>query len=1252
MNLAKRLLLLVLLFCLLRGKEIEQGKLGIFSLAYSKSDTFSYALDATGQSKEILVNIYTIVGDFTLEVSSKENLGDPRILFAGAKREISFSIQSSAQESTHVSFQLKINANPYCVFGISVITKESEKDLSYPIALNHVLQEQLSKDNQKKIFVVPHSEKEKEITIVNSFQALNCEVEVKYGETVLESEDGLVSHEINKDNADYQKDSFTYEVTLKSIYNNKEYSTETCLFSILSYEVTDTANIALSEGFPTKLKLDYNERKKVTVAYHINDSKKAFFSLFKIQENNLVSVKPIICEASNYQPFYFRIEGQIGLSSQVLPQFCRSETDVDTIKMEIEFLPDEAEQNKNIYVNIEITAYQEYHFPIPITKNKAQRYLGGDGKIQYFFTDLPAEEVAEVQIDSAHGGMNAFAKLVSKDTTSETGSNWGGIVKLPDESDADLLNYSQSYQTVYITKEASTNLCAKGCFLVIGLISLNKNQELGDTTDFIITYKNLLSANSIVEIPLNHLITGKIKHQQTTDTPTPNVYTFTPTIQGATSYVLEVSSKQQIIIYGKDGTEIPTKDLKDFEFVVQGENSVLSFSTKGSQYTLSFSYNKAQEYKLSMISYTFKVREVSESKKNIIEGNVNEYSLCEVKEADGFCDFLFKGKPFEDISNVYIYGTSYWYVKDTNSSYLEMYVKDVKTENFNKLKVDDESLLPTKSSHELSSSSNLLKNTIVKGNFNSGVESFIRVYSTKPTVLQLMPTRYFWRLENIQIDSMKETLVYIQSNSTITLTFPKEVEYYTIFISKVEGDFGIHYVTPEGTSNSFEINNEENSVLFTSRIVEIDKYSVSIKTKELNNAAFTVLFTPRNSKIEEETFFLEPDKNFKMFDNTFSKDYLFSIPTNQIKSTLTLTIKGLSGSSISSLKLSLDKEYTSVYDSFLKVFRLSIPSEAASSLADKRYAFITATLEKQGNQNFEVSLTSEEPSKQSITPGVFYSNDLKESTKGYNSYLISKQASTDTFARIALYTTSSEISYAVVDYNKGNPVIFTNSSRINITGSYSNEKKIIVFKFPKDNNEFYLNIFTKNQKKLLRSLASEDSLFYYFKYDLNNKNLGHDFGEAQIQFSNAVEDQIPIKIIFTSQEVIDNSLTVSVRVFAPNSEGAKYISNGKNSEFKNYEVEKASAKSSIEVNVPKEVLTEESIVSVVGMFNNDKEYYLFSPVVYQNEKKGLSTGKKVMFVILGIILLIIIVGFIWHVIRRKNIKDTINETKSTDLMKN
>ena len=323
-----------------------------------------------------------------------------------------------------------------------------------------------SQTKTKTIYLLNKFYKNKNQYLANFFE-LNCEFEIKRGNTDLKFFDGYAQEILNKTLPEYDSPNYKYEIKITEI-DSSTYNHKMCMLYVAGYEAeTEKENereIVISNNINQQIIFNNNFKKirflypysfpeqEKNLALHVNVIDKAFYKVTIFI--NYDRLRELTITRSDIIYIKYTVISNKCTVNSLCPITIQVVYDSEIIKTE---------------PMIEITIRETKNIPSYLQKGQAKLdFVCGDN-FYYLYTDIGKNELAEITVNFHREFGNVWGKVVKKDqAVSDTDPNWRGIYRMPSESYGDSLPFNKYTKKLLVNSE-DTSECIEGCYLLLSL---------------------------------------------------------------------------------------------------------------------------------------------------------------------------------------------------------------------------------------------------------------------------------------------------------------------------------------------------------------------------------------------------------------------------------------------------------------------------------------------------------------------------------------------------------------------------------------------------------------------------------------------------------------------------------------------------------------------------------------------------------------------------------------------------------------
>jgi len=460
---------------------VENEKFSRFAVKGEKG-TFIADIQSGRKIQRITFDIMIFSGDINFDLSKPKTklrvVGDEEIDITYQKYFLSNKIhfyinlaQLSVDEiaieySTEINsfFTIQFNVNSFNIIQTEEIVPSGE---SYLVQIDPT-----SPTKAKNVFLQNFRYKNKNPYFANFF-ALNCEFDVKRGETGVNFYDGYAQEIITSSSDGYNSDSYQYNITITEA-DLSNYNHKMCMLYVIGFEseTDNSRDIIIAENINQQIIFE-KDLKKVRFIYPHSDISKDLAVYVNVIDQAYYKVN-ILAGTINIKSVTVTRTQIFYLRSSVISLHCQ-ENQLCPIMLQVEYEKEIIKTNPMI----EITLREVKNTPTYLQKGQAKRdFVCGD-KFYYLYTDVGKNEVGEITINFLREFGNIWAKIVRKDQSySDEEANWRGIYRMPSQEWGDSLPFNEYTKKMYINVE-DTQDCIEGCYLLISV----QISQIGDYVD-------------------------------------------------------------------------------------------------------------------------------------------------------------------------------------------------------------------------------------------------------------------------------------------------------------------------------------------------------------------------------------------------------------------------------------------------------------------------------------------------------------------------------------------------------------------------------------------------------------------------------------------------------------------------------------------------------------------------------------------------------------------------------------------------
>ena len=458
---------------------VENEKFSKFVLSNEKG---SFIADLKfGLELQILTfDIMIFSGDVTFNVKEINTEDDVQIsyikYYLSNKIFIHFNIEKTLIDNIIIDYQAVTNSFFTIQYSYSNSTLDQSKETipsgeSYLVQINPATIKQ-----SKDLYLSNYYYKNKNQYLVNFFK-LNCEFEVKRGNTEIHFFDGYAQEILNYTSPDYNNSKYKYTVKITEP-DNSNYKNKMCMLYVTGYEAETEYEREIIIGDNINQQIIFNNYfRKIRFLYPLSDQKKDIALYINVIDKAFYKYT-IFSHTTNIEQSTITRSKIIYLRYSKLTSHCTSNL-LCPIIIQIEY---ETEIIKTDPM-IEITVREIKNSPSYLQKGQAKLdYVCGD-RYYYLYTDIGKQDIAEITINFLREFGSLWAKVVKKyQKTIEDGANWRGIYRMPSEEYKDSLPFNKYIKKLTVNSE-DTYDCIEGCYLLIS-IQISQIGEYVEDYDF------------------------------------------------------------------------------------------------------------------------------------------------------------------------------------------------------------------------------------------------------------------------------------------------------------------------------------------------------------------------------------------------------------------------------------------------------------------------------------------------------------------------------------------------------------------------------------------------------------------------------------------------------------------------------------------------------------------------------------------------------------------------------------------------
>ena len=1101
----------------------EDSRIGHF-ISPDSTNYYRFKITDADRASKVFVYLRTISGDSNIDVID-DVTERKRYYMENTKILEFYGYEYTGLYTLNVTGSI----GSFYLLSYSVLREgETEEDKIFDVGLGVSIIDGIKQGNTKKKFQMFHDKTRGEkLHYIATFYAINCNIGVKFFDKEVSSLNGIFQHEIQADDEHYEQDYFQYEVRAVSFNDDSSYDNNFCIFHIMAQEISSQFESIVSEGTSINFALT-PKTESINFIYPHSAGESEILIKYNLENSYLVNMEIKIDGTPQKGVLFSRSSSHI-ISAYDISHYCK---DLDHVcGIYIGFNPHESSKNYSIPINFIIKSKD--NTPATLSKNKLQVDLVANNNIQYYLVDLNPLDKGEVVLNFKKGSGIMFAKIVGKDADPEENADWKSRVRLPkpnekEDSVGEFDRYKNNIKyDATILYKYGIPVCQNGCELYIGVISTDtiKNENQNDYLEYSIYVRPELDTSStdpdkhqelinkvMIDLLANEYVTGYI--ESSTD-----IHYYFFDVQEDCDFIEIEFQSESCSLYINNGGKYPDPGDSKWEINSKISSSILKINKtdlgvdnlKGVEFRMSVNSKKYDE--LMSMMYIFRVRVIKRSSKSVIEINGNLATVCDIKEANEYCDLLYPLSDYE-----YEMGRSLFiYAEPDVITDIDIYFNPVINYDFDRFTPEEmEEKLPrpenSKKSLKSQNFMEITKNDLVDV---EGVKSYalISIRSSKPSVVNIYTTMR----EQVRTTSLNpySKLLFQRVKGDIIYFNTKGDQAYNFYITCINGEAKAYFdsekeeegkykvITGSGSQFSLSLPQKKEDILIIEptsesgiifyinenihpevRQMELIKFGFSgrIVYDETNEINLPVIYY---MKIQDE----EESINMNLHINNLKTNFN---PIEGGNYTDVFDIYGwivdenMLASMMRSKRKNPPKEEAVIgrYDKSLTTAKLYFSSEQIKNKGEDNIKYLVISLDK--NERMETNI-------QSIIMHISampFSNQLYSSP--YNLYIagnLLKNNSApkcnyhrlrvgnqgDMHMQFEIGILSKNVHYSIKDINN-NPINYEENMSLN-NGKY---KGVIGLQ---TNNDLYLEFCRDNV-----DIAHEASLNYIFKVKSNSQN--------------------------------------------------------------------------------------------------------------------------------------------------------------------
>ena len=771
-------------------------------------DQFTFRINDNTVNK-VVIELSTYNGDSNMEIIKSTPIPHNITSFYIGNKEIVEINKSTILNISDINgvYQVTITAttnNMYTV-GYFLFKEDDEYDTVLIDGGIQVL-EYIELGNSK-MFVMKNLLK---IPYITTFTPVNCDIEVSFiynnitQTLTFNNTDDLLQHYINNDNDALNSLNFIYHVKAFKRKEQHYAKYDKCLLYITGFALVNTTEIVVNEAVPFKFNLN-NDISTINMFYPRTSSSGNVIAYVNVESDTPMYLSFTI-NGNHHTEHAFTRSKQIQLGYDEL-EVCDS-GQVCPIVITVSGQDKEGLNPMKTEIQIEFAIKTQNEVPIYLHKNKIQKEFSFIKSYQYFITDITKDEYGEIFVNYLRGSGRPYVKILPKEI-SEDDADWNGKVILPKSNTLNLVGQYDSYtRSLKYTKE-DTHKCVYGCDMYIGVLSdeVYATDSVVFSNEFTIYIRSLPSTN-IIDIPINEYIYGAVYSIEQKD-----YYSFN--LPNDTDKIIIELQCETCEMYVNKGNNIPTRTSKDYVFKSNGIDSVHVINlktTENTRFTMMVTVTAMDAFYTQL--YNFRVRVHKINTVELIEVTSDQSALCDVKEINGYCDFIIQSKESEVLNSLLLYA----YGQSSNSNNIVFYVRTIDSEVFDFYNEQQKrNSLPRDNSTDPSvfTSKNNFNPNFINVNeiqkFNKHI--LISIKSSKPTLITLLSTfrTYLYQMTPNPSSVLLYEINEHSLNTQINLVIPNNNN-YIVHVVCIDGIGSVGLVND--TSSKHELIGRHDSLMF------------------------------------------------------------------------------------------------------------------------------------------------------------------------------------------------------------------------------------------------------------------------------------------------------------------------------------------------------------------------------------------------------------------------------------------------------
>ena len=636
----------------------EDSRIGHY-ISPNSTNYYHFKITDADKANKVFVYLRTISGDSNIDVID-DVTERKRYYMENTKILEFYGYEYTGLYTLNVTGSI----GSFYLLSYSVLREgETEEDKIFDIGLGVSIIDGIKEGNKKKKFQMFHDKtRGNDLHYMASFYAINCNIEVTFFDQKVNSTNGIFQHEIQANDDYYDEKYFQYEVNVISFDDDSSYDNKFCLFHISAQEISFQSQSIISEGTSINFALT-PKTDNISFIYPHSAGQSDILIKYNLENSYLVRMEKKIGNTIQKGLLFSRSSSHV-ISAYDIATACKEVDQVCGIN--ITFISDETSKNLTIPMNFIIKSKD--NTPATLSKNKLLVDLVADNNIQYYLVDINPQDKGQVVLNFKKGSGIMFAKMVGKDADPEENSDWKYRVRLPkpnekEDSVGEFDRYKNNikYDATKLYKYGIP-VCQNGCELYIGVIStdiIKNSQNQNDYLEYSIYVRPEMDTSSsdphkhqeligkvTVDLLANEYVTGYIESSS-------EVHYYFFDVQDDCDFIEVEFQSESCSLYINNGSQFPDPGSSKWEINSKISSTILTITKKdlgldnlkGEEFRMAVNSKKYDE--LMSMMYIFRIRVIKRSSKSVIEINGNVATVCEIKEANDFCDLIYPLSDYE-----------------------------------------------------------------------------------------------------------------------------------------------------------------------------------------------------------------------------------------------------------------------------------------------------------------------------------------------------------------------------------------------------------------------------------------------------------------------------------------------------------------------------------------------------------------------------------------------------------------------------